>query len=105
MERTRQRDHAVEVFDFTTLNLPILHLMISVWKIFANCSQAGAAVGSSHHFVWIEAVLNGPLPPHTRNGRSGVNQNAVKVEQQCSTEDFIHQERSAHRKLHTVLRF
>jgi hypothetical protein len=62
-------------------------------------------VGASHHFVWIEAVLNGPLPPHTRYGRSGIDQNSVKVEQQRGTGNFIHHERFADSKLRVVLRF
>ena len=37
-----------------------------------------------YHFLRIEAVLSGPLPPHARNGRSGINQNSVKVEQQTA---------------------
>jgi len=83
--RAGERDDVGDLFDFGLLHPAIFGEMdggIGVGQKFADGAEAGAAVGEMDGEVCIEIVFLGPTGPDASDGRSGVDENAVHVEEE-----------------------
>ena len=94
-QRTWKEHDALEVFHFATFDFTILGRVIGMGQVFPHCSKAGAAMRPRNYFVWIKAMLHCPAMPHPGHGASGVDQDAVQVEQYGLTLDSRHVGRAA----------
>ena len=82
--RAGQGDDVVDLFDFAPLHPAILRHMdgrIGLGKKFTDGSKAGAAVGEMDNVVRIKIVLASPARPDASNGGSGVDEDAVHVDE------------------------
>jgi hypothetical protein len=64
---------------------------IGVGKEFADGSEASAAVGEVYDVVRVEVVLEGPACPDASDGRSGVDEDPVHIDEQGGAGDLRHQ--------------
>jgi hypothetical protein len=81
-------DDVVDVFDFGAFHPFVFGKMdggIGVGEKFLNGSETGAAMGSGNGEFGIEIVLAGPTHPDASDGGSGVDEDAVHVEEQRLT--------------------
>jgi hypothetical protein len=86
--------HVGDVFDFGALHPIIFGEMdgsVGVGEEFANGGEAGAAVGELDGGVRIEIVLEGPARPNAGDRGSGVDENAIHVDEEASTGDLDHE--------------
>jgi len=86
-------DDVVDVFDFSAFHPLVFREMdggIGMREEFLDGSEAGAAVGGGDGKVGIEVVLAGPARPDAGNGGSGVDEDAVHVEEEALAGDGGH---------------
>lgn len=90
IQRTRQRDHPLQILDLTPLHFAVFRIVIRAWKVFLDGGQAGTAMSPCHDFLRVESALDRPAPPYARHRRSGVDENSVHVEEQSVTLNLNH---------------
>ena len=91
---SREGDDVVDIFDFSAFHPFVFGEMdggIGVRQELLDGSEAGAAVSSGDGEVGIEVVLAGPAGPDASNGGSGVNEDAVHVEEEALAGDWGHE--------------
>jgi hypothetical protein len=59
-------------------------------------------VGAGHDFVRVEPVLDGPSPPHARDGGCGVDEDSIHVEEKSGAVDLDHAVRPDLRRYHVL---
>jgi hypothetical protein len=87
-EGAGEGNYAFGVFDFAALDFAIFGFVVGVWEEFANGGDAGAAVGLADDVVWDEGVFVGPDGPDAGYGGSGVDENAVEIEEDTAALNF-----------------
>src|SRR5690349_14901885 len=90
MSSTGQSDDACDVFDLTTLDLPVFHFMVSMRKEFPHRREARSPVRAGNCSLRIQAVLNGPLTPDSFDGRRRIDQHTIEVEKESFAVHFNH---------------
>jgi hypothetical protein len=88
-----QSDDIGDILDFGAFHPIIFGEMnsgIGMGKKFANGGEAGAAVGELHRRIGVEIMLEGPAGPDTGDGGSGVDENAIHVDEKASAVDLGH---------------
>ena len=86
----RKRHHAIGIFDFATLDFAVFCYVIGVREEVANRAQARTAVGAADDFDGVETMFVGPTAPDTGDSGSGVDEDAVEVEEDGLAGDFGH---------------
>jgi len=76
-----ERRYIRDVLDFAAFDFAIFRFVITVGKKLADCGHARSAMAFVHDFGWFKAVGVGPTCPHARDGRSGIDENAIHVEE------------------------
>ena len=89
--RARQGHDVVDVFDFGFFNFAVFGEMVARGEKFANGSDAGPAVSAPHHITGDKSIFPGPGGPHPRDRGSGIDQNAIHIEQQRAAANFHEQ--------------
>jgi len=82
---TRESDNAVNILDFGTLHPAIFRKMnrgIGVREKFTNRSEAGTTMSVFDGIVWVHIVLDSPAGPDASDSGSGVDEDAIHVEEQ-----------------------
>jgi hypothetical protein len=87
-EGAGEGNHAIDVFDFAALDFTIFGFVVSVGEEFADGGDARAAVGLAHDFVGIESMFLRPDRPNAGYGGSGVDEDAVKIEEHTAALNF-----------------
>lgn len=90
---TGKRDHIGDLFDFTLLHPAILRQVdggIDMGKEFADGSQTGSAVREVDDVVGIQVVFARPAGPDAGDGGSGIDQDAIHIEEKTLAGDFSH---------------
>src|SRR6266849_3227377 len=87
-ESAGEGNHAFNVRDFAAFDFAIFRFVIGVGQQLANGGDAGLAVSLADDFARIEAVLVGPDGPDARDGRGGVDEDAVEIEQDAAAMNF-----------------
>ena len=64
--------------------------MIGLGEKFADGGETGPAMGTMYGLLGIEAVLVRPGGPHAGYGGGGIDQHAIKVEQDALAANFGH---------------
>ena len=88
-----QGDDIVDVFDFGALHPFVFGEMdgrIGVREEFLDGSEAGASVSGRDGVFGIKIVLAGPAHPDASDGGSGINEDAVHVEEEGFAGDEGH---------------
>jgi hypothetical protein len=89
----RQSDNVSDVVYFGLLHPQVFSevgFAEGVGQEFLDADEAGAAVGVLDNIGGVESVLGGPGLPDTGHGGSGIDENAVHIEQQGRAEDRDH---------------
>ena len=90
---SRKSDDIVDVFDFSAFHPFVLGEVnggIGVGEKFPDGGEARAAMGGGDRVIGIEVVLAGPARPDASNGGSGVDEDAVHVEEEALASDGGH---------------
>jgi hypothetical protein len=94
---TREGHDALDIFDFRAFH-PIVFgevgSVIGVRKEFLYGGEAGAAVGEVDGVIGVQIVLDGPAGPDASDGGSGVDEDAVHVEEEALAGDLGHRDSS-----------
>jgi hypothetical protein len=88
-----KRDDVGDVFDFGTLHPGVFGKVdggVGVREEFTDGGEAGAAVGELDSGVGVEIMFAGPADPDTGDGGSGVDKNAIHVDEEASAGDLDH---------------
>ncbi len=79
--RTRQWNNTLQVFHLAALYDAVLDLVVCVRQVFPNGCDTGTSVCAGHDFLRIEAMVQGPVSPHSGDGGRRVDEYTVHVEQ------------------------
>jgi hypothetical protein len=88
VEGTGEGNHAYDVFDLAELDFAIFGVVVGVGEELADGGEAGAAMGLADDFFGDEAMLVGPGRPDACDGGSGVDEDAVEIEEHTAAENF-----------------
>lgn len=86
-------DNVGDIFDFSALHPLIFGKVrggLSLGQEFSKRSEARTAVSEFDDVFGIHVVFTGPARPHAGDGRGGVNEDAVHVDEQTSAQDLSH---------------
>jgi hypothetical protein len=87
-ESAREGNYAFGVFDFAALDFTIFGFVVGVGEEFTDGGDARTAVGLADDLVGDEAVLVGPDGPDAGYGGSGVDEDAVEIEEHSTALNF-----------------
>jgi hypothetical protein len=74
--------------NFAAFHFEVLGLMVGVREIVAYGRNAGTSMRSTNNVIGIESVPDCPPRPNASNGRRGVDQHAIQVEQESAARDL-----------------
>ena len=86
-------DNVGDIFDFSALHPLIFGKVgggLSLGQEFSKRSEARAAVSEFDDVFGIHVVFTGPARPHAGDGRGGVNEDAVHIDEQTCAQDLSH---------------
>jgi hypothetical protein len=90
LHRSGQGNNTFDVENLLALNFGVFRLMVGIGEKFADGGDTGAAVSAAHGVFGVEAMGDSPLVPDAGDGGSGINENAVEVEEQTTALDGSH---------------
>ena len=86
-------DDVGDFFDFAALHPTIFFEMdggIGLGKKFTDRGEAGAAMGEMDDVIGIEIVFEGPASPDASDGGSGVDEDAIHIDEEGFAGDWRH---------------
>jgi hypothetical protein len=90
MQSAGERDYISDVFDFAAFDVAIFGVVIAPREQFDDGGETGSAVRVAHDFLGDKAMFKSPSGPNAHDSGSGVNEDAIHVEEYSSAVDPCH---------------